>query len=64
MYTMSVIGLLLYPVGFVALAYTADQSQGVAMGVFQLFGLLFVYAFALSLVGLVHSIRCRKKNKK
>ena len=62
MYTMSVIGLLLFPVGFFLALVGAEEN--VNIGIFQIFLILSVYGFALSLVGLIHSIKCGKKHKK
>ncbi len=62
MYTMSVIGLLIFPAGFFLALSMAEGT--INIGTMQIFLILCVYGFALSLVGLIHSIRCRKKNKK
>ena len=61
MYTMSVIGLLLFPLGFFLALSTAEGT--INIGTWQVFLMVIVYGFIFSLVGLVHSIRCRKKNK-
>ena len=61
MYTMSVIGLLIFPAGFFIALVGAEDGGNI--GVLQILVLLCAYGFILSLVGLIHSIRCRKKNK-
>ena len=58
MYTMSVIGFLIFPVGFLfilqfELNLSATQTVLVLCG----------FGSVLSLVGLVHSIRCGKRKK-
>ena len=61
MYTMSIIGLILFPLGFFLALSTAEGT--INIGTWQVFLMVIVYGFIFSLVGLVHSIRCRKKNK-
>jgi len=54
---MSIIGLLLYTVGFIGAFLSAEQATTVSIGVFQLFGLLFIYGFIHSIIGIIYSIR-------
>ncbi len=59
MYTMSVIGLLLFPVGFFLALFTAEGT--INIGTWQIFLMVCVYGFIFSLVGLIYSIRKGKK---
>ena len=63
MYTMSVIGLIIYPIGFIILLMALEGAEN-SIGILQVVLVLFIYALVYFIVGLVHSIRCRKKNKK
>ena len=59
MYTMSIIGLILFPLGFFLALSTAEGT--INIGTWQVFLMVIVYGFIFSLVGLVHSIRKHKK---
>ena len=56
MYTMSVIGLLIIPVGFLFIL-----QFGLNLSATQTMLVLCSFGSVLSLVGLVHSIRCGKR---
>ena len=58
MYTISVIGLLIFPVGFLFII-----QFGLNLSATQPVLALCVYGTVVSLVGLVHSIRCGKRKK-
>ena len=59
MYTMSIIGLILFPLGFFLALSTAEGT--INIGTWQVFLMVIVYGFIFSLVGLVHTVRCRKR---
>ena len=63
MYTMSIIGLIIYPIGFIILLMALEGAEN-SIGILQVVLVLFIYALVYFIVGLIHSIRCRKKNKK
>jgi len=58
MYTMSVIGFLIFPVGFLFIL-----QFGLNLSATQTVLVLCGFGSVLSLVGLVHSIRCGKRKK-
>ena len=60
MYTMSLIGLIIYPIGFIILLMALEGAEN-SIGILQVVLVLFIYALVYFIVGLVHSIRCRKK---
>ncbi len=60
MYTMSIIGLIIYPIGFIILLMALEGAEN-SIGILQVVLVLFIYALVYFIVGLVHSIRCRKK---
>ena len=58
MYTISVIGLLIFPVGFLFI-----QQFGLNLNAIQTVLVLCGFGTVISFVGLVHSIRCGKRKK-
>ena len=58
MYTVSVIGLLIFPVGFLFIL-----QFGLNLSATQTVLVLCGYGTVVSLVGLVHSVRCAKRKK-
>ena len=62
MYTMSIIGLIIYPIGFIILLMALEGAEN-SIGILQVVLVFFIYALIYFIVGLVHSIRCRKRNK-
>ena len=58
MYTVSVIGLLIFPVGFLFIL-----QFGLNLSAIQTVLVLCGFGSVLSIVGLVHSIRCAKRKK-
>ena len=58
MYTISVIGLLIFPVGFLFIL-----QFGLNLSATQTVLVLCGYGSVVSLVGLVHSVRCGKRKK-
>jgi len=62
MYTMSIIGLIIYPIGFIILLMAIEGAEN-SIGILQVVLVFFIYALIYFIVGLVHSIRCRKRNK-
>ena len=58
MYTISVIGLLIFPAGFLFIL-----QFGLNLSATQTVLALCGFGSVLSLVGLVHSIRCGKRKK-
>ena len=58
MYTISVIGLLIFPVGFLFIL-----QFGLNLSATQTVLVLCVYGSVVSLAGLVHSVRCGKRKK-
>ena len=61
MYTMSIIGLILFPVALISMFLLS--VGGWDMAVLQFALLLCVYAFVYSFVGFVHTVRCKKRKK-
>ena len=59
MYTMSIIGLILFPVALISMFLLSVGGWDLAVLQFAL--LLCVYAFVYSFVGFVHTVRCRKR---
>jgi uncharacterized membrane protein YbhN (UPF0104 family) len=57
---MSIIGLIIYPIGFIILLMALEGAEN-SIGILQVVLVLFIYALVYFIVGLVHSIRCRKK---
>ena len=58
MYTISVIGLLIFPAGFLFIL-----QFGLNLNATQTVLVLCGYGSVVSLVGLVHSVRCGKRKK-
>jgi hypothetical protein len=58
MYTISVIGLLIFPVGFLFIL-----QFGLNLSATQTVLVLCAFGTILSMIGLVHSIRCAKRKK-
>ena len=60
MKTMSIIGLVIFPLGL--LLVIANAGKGI-LGVDQISAILLVYAICYSVVGLIYSIKYGKRKK-